>query len=391
MQKLFSPAYCLLSFVNLIVAFGYSMIATIVSPYALTLGAGLTLAGTVSGIFSLSALIIRPFSGMAMDLMNKRHICIFSTMLICVSFVGYAFAPNMAVMLVFRILHGFAFGINSTANMALISEYIPKERLGEGLGYFGMGQIIAHACGPAIGITIRDHYGYQALFLSVFLLTMLAAGLLLVWKNATEFKNIKGNRPAFSFKNLVVKECIVYALTAGLFSLGNGIVSSFLVLFGEQRGISNIALFFAMNSIALFLMRLLIGRVVDRTGLLLIVNLSLAFTAMSMLLIGSSSGILTILVAALLKAVGQGSGQIALQSACIKKVDASRVGVATSTYYIGADIGQGFGPILGGKISALFGYQTMFFYIGVLMIAGAALFSVYQIRKGRVKAGTPTV
>lgn len=389
-KKLFNRNYCLLLAVNLITALGFSMIASIVSSYAITLGAGLTLAGTLAGAFSISALIIRPFSGMAMDAMNKRNICIFSTLLICFSFLGYAITPNITVMLVFRVLHGMAFGISGTANMALVSEFIPKERLGEGLGYFGMGQIIAQICGPNIGIAIKNQYGYQALFIGISIFTVIAVLLLLFIQQSKTENQKQAERRKFIFRldNLVVKEAIMFALTAGLFSLGNGIVNSFLVLLGEERGISDIGLFFSVNAAILFAVRILTGKLIDKSSLTIIVNLSLFVTAVSMLLIGSSSGIVLLLAAAVFKALGQGGGQIALQSACIKKVDAKKVGIATSTYYIGADIGQGFGPILGGKISALFDYRTMFFFMAALMIVGVVAFTIYQIRSRKKEVST---
>lgn len=59
-----------------------------------------------------------------------------------------------------------------------------------------------------------------------------------------------------------------------------------------------------------------------------------------MLLIGYSYGLIPILVAAVLKACGNVGGQISLQTACVKKVDACRIGIATSTYYIGSDLGK---------------------------------------------------
>ena len=386
-KKLLSPTYCLLNLVNLITALSYSMIASIVSSYAITLGAGLTMAGMLAGIYSISALVIRPFSGMAMDALNKRNICVFSTLMICICFMGYAVAPNTGVMLLFRVLHGVAFGISSTANMALVSETIPKERLGEGLGYFGIGQIIAQICGPNLGIAIKDQYGYRPLFLGISVFAVLAViFLILVKTNKTEKQKKAVGKFVFRLDNLVAKEVIVFALTAGLFSLGNGIVNSFLVLWGEEQGISNIGLFFTVNAAVLFAVRLLTGKAIDKSGLSIIVNLSLIVTAVSMFLIGASTGIVLILAAAVFKALGQGGGQIALQSACIKKVDACKVGIATSTYYIGADIGQGFGPILGGKISALFNYQTMFFCMAVLMLAGMVLFSIYQVRSRKKEA-----
>lgn len=385
-KKLLSRAYLLLTLVNIITAFGFSMISSIVSSYAVFLGAGLTLAGTLAGIFSISALIIRPFSGIALDILNKRNMCIFSTFMICLSFLGYAFTQNIPTMLFFRVLHGMSFGISSTAAMALVSEYIPKERLGEGLGYFGLGQIISRICGPYIGIVIKDRYGYQKLFIIITLLTVMAVILLFLVKvDKTAYKAIKKIGLNIRFENLVVKDCIVYALVSGLFSLGNGITSSFLVLLGEERGIANIALFFTVNAIVLFILRFMVGRFIDRSSLTPVVIISLIFTAISMFMIGISTGISMILVAAVLVAIGQGTGQLSLQSACIRKVDAAKIGIATSTYYIGADIGQGFGPIIGGKISELYNYKMMFNFITILMIVGVVVFITYQINDKKIK------
>ena len=60
---LFTKDFILLICVSLITAFGYSMMSSLVSSYTLQMGAGVTLAGVASGIFSLAALISRPFSG----------------------------------------------------------------------------------------------------------------------------------------------------------------------------------------------------------------------------------------------------------------------------------------------------------------------------------------
>ncbi len=377
--KLFNKTYLLLILVNLITAFGYSMIATLISSYAVTLGAGLTMAGALAGLFSLSALCIRPVSGIAIDLVNKWNLCILSALLICISFLGYALVPGIVGILFFRVLHGIAFGINGTVSMVLVSEAIPSDRLGEGLGYFGIGQIIAQICGPNIGMAIRSRFGFHNLFFIASVLTVLAIFLLVYMKKTVPVpRTVKKDKAVIRLNNLVAKECVVYALIAGLFSLGNGITSSFLVLVGEERNIANIVLFFTVNAMILLVMRFLIGKLVDRTSLTWIVNISLLLTAASMIMIGKAGGLVLILMAAVFKAIGQGGGQISLQTACIKKADAARVGIATSTYYIGADIGQGFGPMIGGKLSEVYGYKIMFYCTGALMLLGVAAFNIYQ-------------
>ena len=128
-------------------------------------------------------------------------------------------------------------------------------------------------------------------------------------------------------------------------------------------------------------MRLTIGKLIDKTDLLLIVVPSLLVSAFSFGLIGYSSSFWIVMIAAVFKALGHGGGQISLQSACIKCVPPGRVGVATATFYIGADIGQGFGSILGGKISSVFNYGTMFYVTAIVIVVVAGLFTIYEIHR----------
>ena len=145
-------------------------------------------------------------------------------------------------------------------------------------------------------------------------------------------------------------------------------------------GIQGLGLFFSVSAAAIFALRLVIGRFIDKADLTFVVDVSLAFGASSMLLIGIAPSLAFILATAIMKAVGHSAAQISLQTACINKVSPLRTGVAVSTFYIGADIGQGFGPILGGEISNLFGYKAMFISYAVLMIAVLLLFTLYQRR-----------
>lgn len=382
-DKLFNKGFLLLIGISLITSLGFNMITTLISSYAVSFGSQLTAAGIISGIFSISAIIFRPVGGFLSDLLNKKKICVVTTLLISFIILNYALSPNIGTLLFMRILHGALFGVNGTANMALATEYIPKDKLGEGLGYYGLGQVLAQIVGPSIGIAIRDAFGYRMLFVLIAASTF-AAGLILQF--AFQDRSRPGSdsaavRPALSLKNLIAKECIVYALIAGLFSMGNGIVNSFLVLSGESKQIENIGLFFSVNAIVLFLLRLIIGKVADKANLLIIVNLALFAGAVSMVLIGKAPALTILLAAAAVKAFGNVGGQISLQSACVRRVDAARVGIATSTYYIGADIGQGFGPIWGGRIAQIFGYDTVFYFMAGIFLVGIFCFTLYQLRQ----------
>ncbi|NMA66921.1 MAG: MFS transporter [Clostridiaceae bacterium] len=379
---LWSKSFIFLIIISLITAMGFNMVYVIISKYAMGIAASLTIAGVVSGIFSIAALVIRPFAGRTADIVNKKLLCIIANILIGISVVGYAFSPNISVLFFFRILHGVGFGISSTANIALVTEYIPKERLGEGIGYYGLGQVLAQVIGPNLGVEIADKYGFQFLFLVIALTTFLSAGMLAFLHYPKGVKTPNYSRIKVTFDSLIAKEVIVYAAIGGIFSFGNGIVSSFLILLGQERSISNIGLFFSVGAVVLFALRLFIGRIVDRQGLTIVVNISLVASAISMALIGVAPALGLLLVASVLKSIGQGGGQISLQAECIKRVDAGRVGVATSTFYIGADIGQGIGPIIGGAVSSYFNYTGMYLACAAIILVSMVFFNIYQRKIG---------
>lgn len=388
-ESLLNHGFIILVTVSLITALGFNMITTLISSYALTYGTQLTAVGFISGIFSITALIFRPIGGFISDILNKKRICTFTTLLIALVIISYALCPSIGTLLFVRILHGALFGINGTANMALATEFIPENRLGEGLGYYGLGQVLAQIIGPTIGIMIRDAFGYRMLFFLIGLSTLIAALVLqFFFRYQSQTASVHTKERTFlpSFSRLIAKECIVYALIAGLFSMGNGIVNSFLVLLGETKSIANISLFFSVNAIALFLLRMLIGRLADNMNLFIIVNAALLSSAVSMLMIGKSPVLSLFLIAAAVKAFGNVGGQISLQSACIKRVDAARVGIATSTYYIGADIGQGLGPIWGGRIAQQFGYDAVFYCMAGFFAVGILCFTIYQMRLSRLQS-----
>lgn len=380
-NKLLNGPFILLIIVSFITAMSFNMVYVTISKFALEVTPSLTIAGIIAGVFSISALLIRPLAGVTADLVNKKILCIAANLLMSFALLGYMFSSNVAVLFFFRILHGVAFGISGTVNIALATNYIPKKRVGEGIGYYGLGQVFAQIISPNIAVRIASSYGFQPLFLIVTTLSIIGVLLLTVvpYQNITPPK--QKEKKKFHWNDFVAKEVLVYAAVGGMFSLGNGIVSSFLVLVAEERQIANIGLFFSVGAIVLFVLRLFVGKIADKRGLTLIVNVSLIATAISLLIISLAGTLSLLLLASILKSIGQGGGQISLQAECIKRVDPGRIGVATSTFYIGADIAQGIGPMIGGAISHIFNYTVLFLVSAVLMIVVMVFFNFYQKRQ----------
>ncbi|MBQ6550961.1 MAG: MFS transporter [Lachnospiraceae bacterium] len=398
-EKLWTKPFIIIILNSFVASLSYFLIHTLVTSYALSFGAELAAAGSAVGAFSIAAMVIRPFSGFFADRLNKKLLLAATTALMGLACVLYSFCHSVGMLFFIRIFHGIAFGVNGTVNIALAVEYIPKSRTGEGLGYYGVGQVASQIIGPPLGLAIKNLVGFNMLFIGDAVCTVGAAVLFFILfqyrhteKRSLSLKELFPHKEGNSrFKDvidsLLAVECIFYALMGGLFSMGNNIVNSFMVVLGDTRGIANISYFFTVNAITLFVLRMTVGKVLDRTKLIIVVAASMVTGALSMALVGWGGTLVPILAAAVIKAFGNIGGQVSLQSACVKKVDAARVGVATSTYYIGADIGNGFGPIWGGVAAEKYGVGSPFFIMAGIFILGAVLFAVYEFIQAKRHPG----
>jgi len=380
--KLWNKSYVYLMFISLISGLSFSMVQTTLPKYVVSIGGTLTIAGTIAGIFSITALIFRPLSGISVDVFNKKILFAVSTLIMGFIVLFYSFSQNIGLLFFFRIIHGAAFAISGTASTTLVALYIPKKRLSEGIGYFGLGQIIAQAIGPSVGVAISNTYGYSPMFYVTCALGVAAAIMIFLFrfdteiehKNTTEHQKIK-----ITFNSLIAKEVLVYSILVCMISLSNGICTSFIQLYGDYRHISNIGLFFTVGAIMLIFIRPFAGKLADKKGFEIIIYPSLIITAVAMAMIGFSWTLPMICIAAALRSVGQGAGQPTLQAECLKAVSPTRSGVAMSTYFIGADVGNGLGPIIGGVIAQRTNYTVMFYSIAAIMLLTTVIYFLYQL------------
>ena len=379
-SKLWNFNYIFILCINILSNMAFNLVTPLLSEYAIHLGASLGMSGVIVGLFAITALVIGPFGGILTDRINKKHVMIIATIINGIATIGYSLAPNIGLLILFRILHGASFSIAIASNLAWISDFIPRNRMGEGIGYFGISQIIAIAIGPGIGIEAASQFGIPKIFMMAAAL-LFTASICMIFVS-TKDHTFKGNKTVtnkrIGLKDIIAFEILPLSLIGGLFSLGNGLVTSFLVLLGAERNINGVGIYFTVNALFLLFIRPLSGKLYDRKGLSYILYPALLFGCIESLLLGFANSLWMIILAAIFKAFGQGIGQPALQAESLRKLGSQRTGVASSTFYIGASIGQGFGPLLGGGFASLFGYQGMFNVSAILMISGIFGYAIYN-------------
>lgn len=375
--KLWNKQYILVLLISTLSSFSFFMVATILSKYLVGIGTTIALAGVIVGLFSLTSLFSRPFCGLMADRLNNVWLLVASNALMFIGVLGLALTKNIALIFFFRILSGLGFAVGSTVQVSLIIRFIPENRMGEGIGYMGISMLISTACAPAMGLAIADLAGMQATFLTAAALPALTCVFLLFLKDLAPIPP-SVEKKKIELRDFFEPKALFFTLPYSTLSFVNGIISSYLVLFADAQGIKGISIYFTLYAVFLFLVRPVAGKLMDAKGIRYTVFPGMLLTAISMFLLGYSSTLWLVLVTCLLRAVGQGAAQPSLQAGCINYVGRDRSGVATSTYFLGGDVGQGFGPMVAGamlaQIAGVPGYRFVFSFCGGLILIAMVYF-----------------
>lgn len=357
---------------------GY-MTVPLVAKYVMTFGADITTASAVSGVLSLVAMFMCPVAGVLSDRINKKKLLIITEAAYAVCLGLHAFARSLIALLLLRAVTGIFFSLSNVLTIAYASSYIPKSRMGEGLGYFGLVVPLVQAAGPSIGLGLRDSIGYGAVFTGAALAALAAMICVAVLPyNAPE---PSGQKKTLKFNDIFAVRFIWLMLLTALFSSANGLISTYLDILASERSITNISIFFTVFSVVLIIFKPLTGKLLDSRGMYLVIIPAVVFAALGMFFVGIASSLWVMLIAAVCKALGQGAGTPTIQAHAVKMLDKSHSGVAVSTIQIGQSLGNSIAPVLGSFLVKPFGYTTMFCGFGGIILVAGFLFLILQARR----------
>ena len=92
---------------------------------------------------------------------------LFGFAVLIVGTVGPLFTHDVAPFVVFRILQGAGFSAVTTASATAAADALPASRMGEGIGYYGLGQALSMSVGPALALALVSTDPPENLFVGV--------------------------------------------------------------------------------------------------------------------------------------------------------------------------------------------------------------------------------
>ncbi|NLY70783.1 MAG: MFS transporter [Clostridiales bacterium] len=374
-EPLWTRDFILISIATLLIFLGFQMLLPVLPIYSVKLGGSDAWAGMVMGVFTVSAVIMRPIAGRLIDRQGRRGIFLLGLIVIILSVFAHNWAPTILILLILRFIHGFGWGASSTASSTIASDIIPKSRLGEGMGFFGLTGTFGMAIGPAYGLWLLKDYDFNTVFYISSGIVLVSIIIALPIKYPILETSLETEK-----KGIIEKTAMLPAIVMFFITMNYGSIVSFIALYAGQKRVENIGLFFTVYAAALLISRPYFGRLTDRKGISSAVYPGIIFVILSMFLIYYANSLSTFLIAGFIYGIGFGAIQPALLAMSVRNVSYSRRGAANATFYLGFDLGIGVGSVIWGIIADYFGYQTVYLLSIIPVIVVVLIYIIRSVK-----------
>lgn len=353
--------------------------------YVVHLGGDEAAAGLVTGLFTLTAMIVRPVSGWALDVYGRRAVLVLGTVFCLALILAQAWAATLGMLIVLRMVNGLGFGFATTAGGAIAADLVPRSRLGEGMGFYAVTMGLPLGIAPAIGLWLAGRGQFSALFWLAAMVTAVSLVLALLVRvpRPAVVRTVGARARIFSMfeRTAVFPSGLMFLLISSF-----GLILALLALFARERDIGSVGAWFTLYAVVLTLSRALAGRASDRFGYAETAAVGFGFAVVGLLVMASAHSVWVLLLSAVVYGIGYGTAQPSLQAMLVSRVPAARIAAATAFFFLAYDLGTTVGSVGGGLLAGLLGLGGVFALSAVapLLALGLLVAHVRKARRGTV-------
>jgi MFS family permease len=348
--------------------------------YITNLG-GEKIKGLVIALFTISAAFSRPFSGKLSDTIGRKKVMVIGMVVAGVISLIYPLF-GLGAFLMLRFMHGFSAGFLPTGATALVTDILPPDKRGVGMGIWGTFISVGIGAAQIFSSTVVYYLGITGLFMVGAVFAAICGILILLMEETLE------NPQKFKWSLLKIKWVDVFepnvmpaATVMFCSAISTGLV---FVITPDLCGfldIDNKGWFFGFYMISTIVIRLFASGVSDKIGRRKTLIIGLSFMVIAMSLIALSTEIIQFTIGSIVFGMSTGVSSPTLFAWTADLSAAERRGVGAGTLFIALEVG-----IMAGSFSTLLTYDNtlgsipVVFFVGVAFAILAILFLLWHLR-----------
>lgn len=323
--------------------------------------------GLIIGLFTLSAGISRPFSGKLSDFIGRKKVMSIGVIVSVVICLSYSFAHSVLILLILRFLHGFCTGFFPTGATALVTDILPENQRGAGMGIWGTFISLGIGVGNGLSSSVVLLLNREALFIFSGLISLFAFYLMTrtheTLKNSVPYSN---SILKLKYTEILEPAVIPVAIVMFLSAICSGVIFVLTSDIAEFLHIQNKGWFFIFYVVSTIAVRLFIGRLSDKIGRRETLLIGMIILSISMLCIGYAASIWTFTLSSILFGVATGISSPTIFAWTADLSPAHRRGVGAGTMFIALEFG-----ILAGSVFTSFFYDNSVKTVAQVFIVGS--------------------
>lgn len=334
--------------------------------------------GLIISLFSISALISRPFAGKLADNVGRKSTMYVGTIICIIITFLYPLSGSVGFFLFLRFMHGFSSGFLPTGATALITDILPADKRGQGMGVFGTGISLGIGVGQFLGTPITKLITIDGLFFASGILAMVSILMVKSIKETLE-KQKPFNWAIFRLKKDEFFELKVFPVATVMFLTAScsGILFVLSPDLSTYLGIENKGWFFMFYVISTIAVRLTIGKLSDKIGRRKALIIGMIFLIVSMLMVAFADTIFAYTAASIVFGIATGINSPTLFAWMADLSPPHRRGIGSGSLFMSLEFG-----ILFGSASTLFIYDSTYesaFFVFIYAAVLALLATFYLI------------
>lgn len=252
--------------------------------YLGTIGIPVGWRGFLVGLEPMSAFILRLFVLPWLHVRNAFSVMVASLVLLIVASCSYMGVATIPAMIVLRIVHGAAFVLLTSAAIALVVNFIPKEMSGRGFSVLSIATMIPYAVIPPLAEALHPYVRNDAdIYAGVSVFALLAILLLAALRRRIggvlrRMDGVLLRRPTLpEFRENLRLRAVAFLLGAGmLIYLAHATFFYFMKDLTLKTGGGDVGIFFTICMVAMIAVRGLGGVLFDRMNKLTLLQTGLA-------------------------------------------------------------------------------------------------------------------
>ena len=353
-------------------------------PFFVThLGGDAVMIGVATALFSIAAIVSRPFAGWLVDTKGRCTLLMIGLIGLALLPMGYFVSTGIIVALFLRTIQGVFHATSSNAASTWAADIIPPRRMGEGLGMYGLSTALSTAMAPAAGLALMNALGFRPLFVA----TTIAALIAILLGSTIKNRNYKLSSKQLQVSQLFERMSLPAAFTQLFFMMTFGVVEVYVAFYANLHGLPGGGMYFIALAVATLFTRIFLGRTVDKYGEAWLIYTGNAAIFAGILLLVFTQNIPCYLLSGLLLGYSFGAIQPSLQTMALHAVAPERRGAANSTFFVSFDLGIAIGGFIAGLLAKHLGYDAMFLIVSVFSIISLVYY--YKFARNHVSSLNP--